>query len=260
MFLESGELTNNQKQAAKYLGIDEEEMKKRVKRQYDKDSYTVSIIIPVYNGGKYIEEAVNSALSQTYPSCEVIVVNDGSTDDTHDICKRIDHITYYAKVNGGTGSALNTGIRYARGKWIKWLSADDVLLSNAVANMMSREPKENTIYYTNYHYIDPNGNIIGCFNEPERNHKTIVELKSEMMGNFYGNGSSSLIHSSVFKKIGMFAELPHSEDYDFWLRALSNGIRLEHIPIYTLLYRLHPEQLTNKIGGSLNGEIRSKYS
>ena len=259
IYFKTGKLTYNQKLSAKEQGITETEYESFLRRVYDEDEYDVSIIIPVYNGEKYILESINSALSQSYKKCEVIVVNDGSTDNTNKICQNINNITYYNKINGGTGSALNTGIRYARGKWIKWLSADDVLLSNAVAEMMSREPKEDTIYYTNYHYIDEIGNVIGCFNEPDRNHKSISELKQEMMGNFYGNGSTSLIHSNVFKKIGMFAELPHSEDLDFWLKALSNGIRLEHLPIYTLLYRLHDEQLTKKVGGSLNDFIRSKY-
>ena len=71
----------------------------------------VSIVIPVYNGEDYIREAINSALAQTYKNCEVIVVNDGSTDGTETIVKSYgDKVRYFSKENGGVSSALNLGI------------------------------------------------------------------------------------------------------------------------------------------------------
>ena len=253
-------LTDNEKIAARSLKITDEEMEQRIKRYNNKDFYKVSIIIPVYNGEKYIYSAIQSALKQKYKSFEVIVVNDGSTDSTHDICKQIDGITYIMKYNGGTGSALNAGIRHSKGEWIKWLSADDILDVMALEKMMTY-PKldKDVIYYTHYDYIDEDGHITGEFHEPDRNDKSIEELKQDMMGNFFGNGSTSLIHKDIFKKIGMFDEMKHSEDYEYWLRALSNDVRLELMDCYTLQYRIHDEQLTKKYGGSLNDEIRSKY-
>src|SRR3990167_10777816 len=119
--------------------------------------YQASIIIPVYNGEKYIKECVISALNQTI-QCEVIVVNDGSTDKTHDLLCGVPNITYLIKANGGTASALNIGIRNSTSKWIHWLSADDVLYPNAVEIMLKEiaitPNQKNYIYYSNYDIID----------------------------------------------------------------------------------------------------------
>ena len=224
-------------------------------------SNKVSIIIPVFNCQKYVGYAIESALNQTYEDVEVIVIDDGSFDDTLDIITQFDGITVLVKNNGGTASALNEGIKTAKGDWIHWLSADDVLHTTAIENMMNIIKDKDKIYYTNYDVIDESGTVIGEFIEPVlRNLKSIQDKKTELMSFYYGNGSTSMIHKSVFKKIGHFdEELAHSEDYEFWLRAISHGIDLWNIPIKTLYYRRHPDQLTNKVGGSLDTEIRNKY-
>ena len=93
----------------------------------------VSIIIPVYNGKDYVEEAIDSALNQTYDNKEIIVVNDGSKDNTEEICLRYkDKIKYYSKENGGVSTALNLAISKATGEYISWLSHDDLYYSNKI--------------------------------------------------------------------------------------------------------------------------------
>lgn len=258
-------LTDNQKKAADLMGITYEEMYDRLSQLQPGFTYPCSIIIPVYNGEKYILEAIQSALNQTI-TCEVIVVNDGSTDKTHDLLCSVPNITYLIKANGGTASALNIGIRNSNGNWIHWLSADDVLYPDAVETMLkeiSLTPNnKNYIYYSNYDIIDEKTMIIGEFIEPlHRNFATKEERFKELLGNYYGNGSSSMIYKSVFDKIGYFDEtLQHSEDYDFLLKAIKNGIDLKLIPIKTLKYRYHSEQLTKKYGGQLNDLIRGRYA
>ena len=249
-------LTDNQKIAADLIHMSYQEMEKRLSIK----KFEVSIIIPVYNGEKYIFEAIISALNQTIP-CEVIVVNDGSTDKTHDLLCGVHEITYLIKNNGGTASALNIGIRNSSGEWIHWLSADDVLYEDAIENMLKNIDNNEKIYYSNYDIIDENSQVIGEFIEPiERNFRTREERFKELMGNYYGNGSSTMIHKTVFEKIGYFDEsLGHSEDFDFKLKAIKNGIDLKLIPIKTLKYRYHSEQMTHKVGGSLNDLIRSRY-
>jgi len=218
----------------------------------------ISIIIPVYNCEKYLWYSIMSAVDQTYRDKEIIVVDDGSTDKSLEIAQEFD-VTVLSKKNGGTGSALNYGIEHSHGEWIKWLSADDILYVDALEEMMKcvaiTPQYEKCIFYTSYDYIDENGNITGRFMEYPKQ-----EQKANMMGNFFGNGSTSLIHRTMFDRIGMFEEMPHSEDYEFWLRALHNGMRMECLPLVTLKYRIHGEQLTKKVGGSLNTEIREKYA
>ena len=219
----------------------------------------VSIIIPVYNGEKYLRETIASAVNQRpFDNIEVIVVNDGSTDNTEQICMEFDRsINYIDKENGGTASALNAGIALSTGCFIKWVSADDVLLDNAIIHMLTwieRKDLENardTIYYTNYHIIDQKGQFLRDFKEP--GHPT-----SKLWDFFFGNGSTSLIHRDIFEKIGNFdTGIAHSEDYEFWLRAtMLHDIKLTLIPIFTLNYRNHPDMLTNKVGGSLDKVIK----
>jgi teichuronic acid biosynthesis glycosyltransferase TuaG len=256
----TGSLTDAQIRKAERLGISFEEMTKRIERINNMEKPLVSIIIPVYNCEKYVRECVESALKQDYDSFEVIVVDDGSTDGTLDILTSIDGITLLIKNNGGTASALNAGIRNAKGNWIKWLSADDVIKPDYLKNMMNVLTITDAIYYTNYEVIDEYGNHLRNFIEPEiRNFRSNEEQFEELMKYFYGNGSSSLIHKSVFEKIGMFDEsLTHSEDYELWLRASKMGIRMVLIPTLDLKYREHPDQLTKKIGGSLDGQIKRK--
>src|SRR5262245_18482633 len=87
----------------------------------------VSIVIPVYNGANFVADAIESALQQTYSRTEIIVINDGSTDDgaTAQVAQIYgSRIRYYEKANGGCGSALNYGIERMRGEYFSWLSHD----------------------------------------------------------------------------------------------------------------------------------------
>ena len=213
----------------------------------------VSVIIPVYNGEKYLAQAIQSAKDQTYDNVEIIVVDDGSTDKTKDMMLEFKDITQIYKLNGGTASALNAGIRSSNGSWIKWLSADDVLYKDAISEMMKGVLDRYTIHYTHYDYIDENGNVTGEFVERNRS-------EAELWGYFYGNGSTSLFHRELIHKVGLFDEsLRHSEDYEFWLRAtMVYGCKLHLIPIKSLMYRRHPDQLTHKVGGSNDSLIKNK--
>jgi len=220
----------------------------------------ISIVIPCYNGAKFARECIDAALNQTYKDVEVIVLNDASTDDSLEIIKSYgDKIIYLSwNINKGTAYTLNQGVKTASGEFIKWCSIDDVLLPQAIETMMwfvlGDLQKENTIYYTNYHIIDKHG----------KHKKDWIEPKTppDLWKRFYGNGSTTLIHKSVFKKCGLFDEsLRHSEDYEFWLRATQiYGVHLTLMPIFTINYRNHPDQLTNKVGGSLDKQIKDSIS
>ena len=93
----------------------------------------VSVIIPVYNGSNYLSDAINSALSQTYSNLEIIIVNDGSSDNgkTKEIALSYGNkIKYIEKENGGVSSALNTGIKNMTGEYFSWISHDDIFYTN----------------------------------------------------------------------------------------------------------------------------------
>ena len=110
----------------------------------------VSIVIPVYNGANYVAEAIESALKQSYKNIEIIVVNDGSTDNTEKIVKKYgDKIRYFYKENGGVASALNLGIKNMKGEYFSWLSHDDIYYPNKIERQieeLKNIDKDNILY------------------------------------------------------------------------------------------------------------------
>ena len=127
----------------------------------------VSIVIPVYNGSNFLKEAIDSALAQTYKNIEIIVVNDGSSDDgaTEKIAKSYgDKIKYYKKENGGVATALNLGIKKMTGEYFSWLSHDDKYKTDKVKiqiKFMSKIKENNVILFSNYDLMDENSKITG---------------------------------------------------------------------------------------------------
>ncbi len=216
--------------------------------------YLISIVIPVFNCEKYLAECIDSCLEQTYEDKEIIIVNDGSTDNSKKIAESYwdenDNIKVVNKKNGGTASALNEGIKCMNGSWFKWLSADDQFnYPDALKDMMNvigiTPQHKDYIFYTDYKITDENGNFIQDFDEPDR--KLTRDLRNvELMNNFYGNASSSLIHKSMIDRIGLFKSLPFGEDLEWWLRAcIKHKYTLYHLPFYSIQYRTHPDSLTS---------------
>jgi len=220
----------------------------------------VSIIIPVYNGEKYLAECIESALNQTYKNIEIIAVNDGSTDSSEQILLNYkEKIKISNKKNGGTASALNHGIREMKGEWFKWLSADDVLYPNSIEELIREaeglEDKKNTILYSNYDIIDSDGNKIDQFREPNYNNLSKFEFNVILLDHFVGNGSTSLIHKTALDDYGYFDKnVGYKEDYELWLRfCLLYQCRLHLIPKILVKYRIHRKQLSQvRITKSLN--------
>jgi len=234
----------------------------------------ISIIIPVYNGEKYLADCIESCLNQTYSYKEIIIVNDGSTDNTENIIEFY-HKKYFNKIgvihkkNGGTASALNAGIRMMKGNWFKWLSADDLLYSKALEEMMNFINdylcNDSFLFYTDYDIVNENNKKLSIFKEPDRNNLSQEIQAAEMYHNFFGNGSTSLIHKTMFYKVGLFREgMPYLDDYEFWLRwMLKFNLSFCHIPIISIRYRMHPDSLTSKKdfieNNNLLKKLRTEY-
>lgn len=218
-------------------------------RHVNKENEKVSIIIPAYNREFTIEETILSALNQTYPNVETIVVDDGSTDKTKEICRKFgDKVRYYYKPNGGISSALNFGIEKMSGTWFKWLSSDDVLTHDAIEKLMQVfNETGGQIIYSDYEIIDEKSNFVSVFREPI--YKDYYEFASKIWIRYIGNASSVLIHKSCFETAGFFDEtLRFGEDYEWWQRAcLVYGYRFFHLQQPIVKYRIHPKQLTTKV-------------
>ena len=205
----------------------------------------VSVVIPTYNHARYVTQAVESVLNQTYPNIEILVIDDGSTDNTAEVVRPyLSKIQYIYKQNGGTSSALNRGINQATGKYICWLSADDMFVPEKTAKQVFQMESDASLgfSYTSFTIVDavgkPGDEIHSFYYENKR------DMVLKLMEGCFINGSSVMMRKSVLEKTGGFDEtLPTAHDYDMWLRLLRNypcGFLDEQL----LKYRWHGENMS----------------
>lgn len=213
----------------------------------------VSIIIPVFNGSNYMREAIDSALAQTYENIEIIVVNDGSRDDgkTEEIALSYgDKIRYVSKENGGSSSALNTGIRNMKGEYFSWLSHDDVYLPEKIekqVEVMARFDPDTTMVVCSGMLMDGNG-------QPMLSKKRKLEgLKSPSRALSYLthgkgiNGCGVLIAKTVMDRVGFFDEdMVYLNDMDYWFRIMFAGINVVYTTDKLVKTRIHGQQVSVK--------------
>ena len=220
----------------------------------------VSIVIPVYNAERYLDECVRSALDQTHPDTEVIAVDDGSTDASPEILKGYaDKIRILSKPNGGTASALNAGIARMSGRWFKWLSADDLLKPQAAEILAAASLRcENPLHiiYANLDVIDANGAKTDQSASNHFNRLTDFGRNVRLLDVFYGTAAAAIIPAAVFARAGTFDEhIGFNEDYEFWLRCcLLHGTTLRGIPDNVAAWRSHGDQLSVRRGGDLRAK------
>ena len=202
----------------------------------------ISVLIPVYNGENYLRESVDSVLAQTFKDFELLVIDDGSKDDTWNIIESYgNQLKGLRKENGGVATALNLGIKEARGQWIAWLSHDDIFLPNKLERQiefLDHNPKYRACY-TGFYVIDKLGKLIRQRDVPNYPDKQILRT---LFGVCYINGSSMLIHRTCFDIIGMFnTSLRLTQDIEFWFR-LASAIQLGSLNEPLIKWRWHPDQ------------------
>ena len=218
----------------------------------------VSVVIPVYNSEKFLEECLDSILTQTYQNIEIIAVDDGSTDSSPDILERYsDKINIISQKNQGLASALNLGINKMKGDWFKWFSPDDVMHSNTIKTLIdeAKNHSDNIILYSNWNIIDDTGNILREFHESDYNELSEFDFNLRLLDGQQINVNTTLIPAIFLKKYGI-RELdePVAIDYDFFLRsALLHDVRFHLISQPLVKYRIHSDQLSHKnISKTLN--------
>ena len=218
----------------------------------------VSVVIPVYNSEKFLEECLDSILTQTYQNIEIIAVDDGSTDSSPDILERYsDKINIISQKNQGLASALNLGISKMKGDWFKWFSPDDVMHSNMIKTLIdeAKNHSDNIILYSNWNIIDDTGNTLREFHESNYNELSEFDFNLRLLDGQQINVNTTLIPAIFLKKYGI-RELdePVAIDYDFFLRsALLHDVRFHLISQPLVKYRIHSDQLSHKnISKTLN--------
>jgi len=217
----------------------------------------VSIIIPVYNGSNYLSLAIESALAQTYENIEVIVVNDGSTDDgaTETIAKKYaDKIIYIFKQNGGVSSALNLGIARMSGEFFSWLSHDDIFHPDKTKIQISylKDHPDFEVLGSGHEVIDNKGTIrsIFTFDKP----LDIINGRGAMDTWIYG--CSLLIRKDVFDRVGCFNESNRTvQDLEMWLNIVNSGFVIRLIPNVLCQWRQHGESGSFSLRGAHLKEV-----
>jgi glycosyltransferase involved in cell wall biosynthesis len=206
----------------------------------------VSVVVPTYNRRRYLRQCIDSALAQDYSPFEVIVVDDGSTDGTRELCSGYgDAIRYIGKKNGGAASALNVGVREMLGSWLKWLSSDDELEPGALSALVDEGERTRAgVVFGDYRTIDTRGNPLR--EHRERAFGSQEDFMVALWRQFAGSASAAIISRLSLRVVGGFDEsLRYAEDYDWWLRAaLVHGIRFQYLRRTVARYRIHPGQVT----------------
>lgn len=217
----------------------------------------VTVYVPCYNYAHYLEEAVESVLKQTYSEWELIIIDDGSQDDTGEIAKRYQksnpdqiRVLTHPKPLGLLVSA-NEALRAAKGRYIMRLDADDYLDENALwilAGYLDKYP-EIALVFPNYIYVDHKGNCLGV----EQRKRVGVEAK---VLDLPAHGACSLVRKRVLKSVGGYDEKFDRQDgYDLWLKIV-NRYRVANVETPLFYYRQHDESLTGDNARLL--EVREK--
>jgi teichuronic acid biosynthesis glycosyltransferase TuaG len=200
----------------------------------------VSVVIPVFNQERFLAEAIESVLAQTYRSIETVVVDDGSTDGTAAIARGYgSRIVYLRQDNAGAAAALNRGIQQASGDLVGWLSSDDVYLPTKIERQVElhhRRP-EIAATYTDFMLIGANGEVIRKVKSRylDDRRKFVRQL---ILVNFV-NGSSILARKDALIEAGLFdTQMKYHADGNMWLRLLKRG-EFGHVPEVLLKYRIH---------------------
>ena len=184
-----------------------------------KDNIKVSVIIPTFNSGAYLNEAINSVLNQTYSPIEIIVVNDGSTDSTDNILREyLNDIKYLSQENLGPASARNLGIKHAKGEYIAFLDADDIWLPEKIekqVDIFRKNPGTALVYSRFINFDDESGNDMGIF--PDKVYSGFIFDKLLLKTTILL--STAIVKSSVLFAVGGFNEnLFTAEDTNLYLR------------------------------------------
>lgn len=220
----------------------------------------ISIVIPVYNGSNFMTDAIDSALSQTYKNIEIIVVNDGSTDEgkTEKIALSYgDKIRYYAKKNGGVSSAINLAIHHMKGEWLSWLSHDDMYKPEKLEKQVSflnkliedRQVKniKDICVYAALERINVDGKFISkksivVPSQMAPIDSLIFNIKSYSIG-----GCTVLMSKEILDEVGGFDESIRTvSDADLWYRMMLAGHNFFYLDEVIVMSRQHKQQVGNR--------------
>lgn len=214
------------------------------------DPGLVSVIIPSYNGARFVERAILSASNQTYKNIEILLVNDGSTDETGRIADRMSRLDTRVraihKENGGLSSARNAGIRASSGEYLMFLDVDDLIIPEKVEIQVQalEADRSRELVYSQYEILfEDTGRIV----QTDRGEAPIPFRELLAYRNWFGV-MVPLLRRKLVEAVGFFDEsLKAGEDYDYWIRC-SEFTEFLYVPGVVASYVQHEGQMHKDTG------------
>lgn len=236
---------------------------KFVKRKSMNTNPLISVILPVYNGEKYLSKAIESILVQTYTNFELIIINDGSSDNTENIILSYnDTRIKYVKNDKNLKliKSLNKGINLAKGQYISRMDADDIAIANLFQKQIEAFVKDESVDIVNINTYELSQD--GDFYRPFPN-KTYLDPQSIKYIELFEN---HITHPGIMVKAALMKKYLYKddgtvinfEDVDLWVRMLWDGCKCITLPDYLLYYRINESGVTRTIGKKRN-ILRVKY-
>ena len=226
----------------------------------DKDSL-ISIVIPIYNAEKYLEECLNSIKSQTYKNFEVIMVNDGSKDDSETICMNFlrsdSRFRYLKKANGGVSSARNLGLDNVKGDYITFIDADDWVDENYLDLLITTVKKNHSdivvssykqfnnidVFYLRAYTIQEK--YLLNFEKMNRDDFLTIFPKLMSINVCFNNAVAKLFRKELVKNLRFDTSIKYGEDLDFYFRLYLNVDSISYVDEPTYVYRMHGDSTTS---------------
>lgn len=216
----------------------------------------VSIIIPVFNGEAFISKSIESIINQSYKDIEIIVIDDGSIDNTAEIVKGFNRVKYYFQNNMGPAAARNNGIRLSQGNFIAFQDADDVSLPNRIERQREffREYPDIDIVYNSVNIIDDQDKILSTLRSEGIYNNTYDFLAMTLFRQVIPCPPSIMVRRKCFETVKYPEQFVNAEDYLFTIE-LAKKFKFKYLDEILYLYRRHQGNLTNKHNKQLENEI-----
>lgn len=207
----------------------------------------VSVVIPTYNRADLITKTIDSVLSQTFTDYEIIVVDDGSQDETQEILSKYKNdLRVIIQENQGEGEARNTGIRAAKGDYLAFLDSDDLWFPNKLADQMetfAKSPKTLWCYSDAFFFDSLSGKILFLYSSIAEPHQGFIP-RQLLLCDFIAS-PTVVIHRSLLDEVGFFRNALIAADWDMWLRIAAK-FPIIRVPEPLAGYRLHANMISNR--------------
>jgi glycosyltransferase involved in cell wall biosynthesis len=210
--------------------------------KHRQENPSVTIYITNYNYGAYLEQAIQSVLNQTFTDYELIIIDDGSTDDSKDIIgqyQKQKNVYTVFQENRGLNASNNIALNLSRGKYIIRLDADDYFVPQAIELMVSElnRNQDHALVFPDYYHVDEKGNII----EEIKRHDFTNDVS---LYDQPAHGACTMIRTEILKSIGGYDEEFNRQDgYDIWLK-ISRLYSVKNISLPLFYYRQHQKSIT----------------